>query len=312
MNATSKTWRISFEDHGRDGHVRYHEGGTTLSFYREFGGGDVVFSIAVGDAAEWRAQYPGFADRREEIIARVAAETIRAQAPNCRWSLDATGRFIHFSINPDAPRPAGEQRAQKQADAAAMVWRLNEVKSRMSVIVLVLMLLGGAALLAGRPALTVKTTGTPIGASARAGEYIATPVGRLEPYVLSLNRDHSRDTYSIGLLIHSARDEKFRRYVEAAKGRSGSTFGVVKITGVSDDLIFFDAPDGVIIDARKAQLLSADEAARPKRSTRAWRFLTPRSCAPRRTAPPFRSTGATFSPSTGRGPIGRARSSPPG
>jgi len=254
-------WRVDYIEHGRDGEVRYIEGGRTLSFYWEYGGGDVVFSLAVGDEGEWRAQHPDLADRRGEIIARLAGELIRRRAPSCRAQLDASGRFLHFIADP-ATAPARATQGEKQAAAAAFVWRLNRAKSRMSLIVLVLVLIAGAALLGGRTLLTVKTTGAPIGASARAGDFIATPIGRLEPYVPSLDRNRWRDRYEVGLLIHSARDPGARRYLRVAGGRTGADSAKARVTGAAGELIWFDAPETVVVDARTARILSADEAQR--------------------------------------------------
>lgn len=250
-------WRVDYIDNGRDGEVRYHEGGRTLSFYWEYGGGDVVFSIAVGDDGEWRAQYADLADRREEIIARIAAEVIRQRAPSCRAGMDASGRFLNFIADPARAPAAPDKRT---AEAAAFFWRLNRAKSRMSMIVLGLVLIAGAALLAGRGVLTVRTTGTPIGASIRAGDFIATPISRLEPYVPSLARNAGRDRYSVGLLLHSVRDEAFRRYVGVAEGRTGSDAAKSKIDAVVGDLVYFDAPETVIVDARNGRVLSEMEA----------------------------------------------------
>lgn len=258
----AERWGVSFDEQGRDGYVHYKEGERTLSFYWAIGGGDVVSTISVGDAAEWRAERPGFADRRDEIIARIAEASIRERTPNSRWEIDETGRFLNFIASSQPPPSERVTPAQKQANAAAMVWRLNKAKSRMSMIILVLIFLAGGALLAGRSALTIETTGTPIGASARAGDFIATPIGRLQPYVPSLNRDHTRDRYSIGLLIHSASDPKRRDYVALAANQSGGAFGLVKIAGVIGDLIWFDAPETAVIDAKSARRLSPDEAMR--------------------------------------------------
>lgn len=254
-----KDYRVRIARNGRDGEVIYEEAGRALSFYWAFGGGDIVTYIAVGDPDEWRAEHPWAADRREEIIARIGAEVIRQRAPSCRAELDATGRHLNIITDaaPIAPAPP-----LRQAAAVNFVWRLNKAKSRMSIIILALVLIAGAALVAGRSALTIKTTGTPVGASARAGDYIVTPISRLEPYVPSLDRNHARDRYSVGLLIHSARDGGARRFVAVSEGLSGGDAAKVRISGASGDLVFLDGPESAVIDAGAARILDPATAQR--------------------------------------------------
>lgn len=260
MTDSARPIKVRIVENGRDGDVLYEEGGRTLSFYWAFGAGDVVTSISVGDVAEWRRDHPWAADRRDEIIARVAAETIRQRAPTCRAEIDETGRFLLLKAPPGgaAPNPLDEKRA-KSAD---FFWRLNKLKGQMAIMVLILTLVAGGLLVAGRATLTIKTTGTPIGASARTGDFIATPISRLEPYVPSLDRNHARDRYSIGMLIHSARDAAHRRHVKIAEGQTGSDIAKTRISGVSGDLVWIDGPDSVVIDAGAARVLTAEEAQR--------------------------------------------------
>ena len=47
-----------------------------LSFYWEFGGGDSVAIVTVGDAAEWRERHPWATERRAEILRYVGDELI--------------------------------------------------------------------------------------------------------------------------------------------------------------------------------------------------------------------------------------------
>ena len=206
-------WRVAFDEQGPDGYVRYEEGGRTLSFYWAFGAGNIIASISVGDDAEWRADYPEFAGRREEIIARIAAASIRERAPTSRWEIDSTGRFLNFIAGPAGAASAAGARptqAQKKADAAAMVWRLNEVKSRVSMFLFILMLLAGGALLAGRGALTIRTTGTPVGASARAGDFMAPEYRSF--VVLALKSEQFVDRSLVS-------EEAARKIYDAQKGR---------------------------------------------------------------------------------------------
>lgn len=263
-------WRVSFNEQGRDGYVIYEEGGKALSFYWALGGGEVVASVSIGDEAEWRADYPEFADRRAEIISRIAEESIRMRSPTSRAEMDETGRFLNFIAGGSlfSSRGARVEAVGRQSEAAAFYWRFNRVKTRMGFLALLLIVVAGGAMLAGRSFLTVKTTGTPAGASARAGDFIATPISWLEPYVPSLDRNHAKDRYSTGLLLHSAADETLRRYVKVAEGRSGSDSVNVRISGTDGDRIWFDAPETTVVNAREARVLSLVEASAAKEPPR--------------------------------------------
>jgi hypothetical protein len=264
MNAdrSSAPWRVRIIENGRDGNVLYQEGGEELSFYWAFGGGDVVVSVAVGEASEWRTERPWAADRRDEIIARVAAEVIRQRKPGSQWVIDDTGRFINFIADGPSALSDGATPTAKRAVAADLLWRLSRLKARMAAFVLMLTILAGGVLFVGRSLFTIKTVGAPIGASARAGDFIATPMGRLEPYVPSLDRNHGRDRYTTGLLLHSARDPGFKRYVPVAEGKTGSDLAKARIAGVAGPLVWYDAPETAVIDAEAARILSTEEAQR--------------------------------------------------
>jgi hypothetical protein len=93
------TWSIEIKSTGRSGTVEYREEAGSLSFYWEFGGGDAVASISVGDLAKWTAAYPWAIDRRREILERVAQEVIRQKAPNCRADIDDAGGYIDIREN---------------------------------------------------------------------------------------------------------------------------------------------------------------------------------------------------------------------
>lgn len=261
MTDSARPYKVRIIENGRDGDVVYEEGGRELSFYWAFGAGDVVTSISVGDAAEWRRDHAWAADRRDEIIARVAAEAIRQRAPTCRAEIDETGRFLNL-IADRTRGAAAVSGPTSQQRASDFFWRLNRLKRQMAITVLILTLVAGGLLVAGRALFTIKTTGTPIGASARAGDFIATPIGRLEPYVPSLDRNHSRDRYSTGLLIHAVRDAGHRRYVGVAEGQTGGDAAKARIDGVAGDYVWFDAPKSVVVAASAARILSAEEAQR--------------------------------------------------
>lgn len=67
-----------------------------MSFYWEFGGGDTVAIISVGDPASWRSNYPWRIDQRRTILERVAREVIRQKAPKCRSDIDDAKGYIYI------------------------------------------------------------------------------------------------------------------------------------------------------------------------------------------------------------------------
>jgi hypothetical protein len=91
-----RDWSVEIGENGRDGTVLYREPGGALSFYWEFGGGDVVAIVTVGDEAAWRKQHAWALPRRAEILQRTAAEVIRQKAPSCRAEIDDRHGWIHL------------------------------------------------------------------------------------------------------------------------------------------------------------------------------------------------------------------------
>ena len=89
---------VSVVQHGRDGHVTYHDGAHTITGYQEFGGGDVVAIVSMGSDAEWRARHVWAVGRRAEILRFVAAELIRQKAPDCRADIDDASGDIVFRL----------------------------------------------------------------------------------------------------------------------------------------------------------------------------------------------------------------------
>ena len=90
--------RVSVVQHGRDGHVTYHEGANAITGYFEFGGGDVVAIVSMGSDAGWRAHHGWAIDRRGEVLRFVAAELIRHKAPDCQATIDDASGDIVFRL----------------------------------------------------------------------------------------------------------------------------------------------------------------------------------------------------------------------
>ncbi len=75
-------WEVKINTNGRAGSVEYVEDGQMCRFYWEFGWGDVLASISVPAPEAWDTEVSWAKGRREEILDRVAAETVRQQAPS--------------------------------------------------------------------------------------------------------------------------------------------------------------------------------------------------------------------------------------
>ncbi|MHB1328297.1 MAG: hypothetical protein ACYC2K_08860 [Gemmatimonadales bacterium] len=123
-----------------------------------------------------------------------------------------------------------------------------------------------AALIIGRSLFTVKTTGAPRGSSARVGDAIVTMMTRLQPYVPSLHRNPENDRYTIGLLVHSARDGTVRRFINLSSDQRPSNLNQTKITGVDGSRIWFIAPETGSYDVRTEQVGWHPDQAGPARA----------------------------------------------
>jgi ssDNA-binding replication factor A large subunit len=82
------SYRVEISEDGRSGQVRYSEGTTASVFYWEFGGGDTIASISVPTEQKWAKETPWPLERRDEILQRVAAETIRQKCAGCVAEFD--------------------------------------------------------------------------------------------------------------------------------------------------------------------------------------------------------------------------------
>src|ERR1043166_9800663 len=89
-------WRVEIPTGGRDGYISYYEGPHAASFYWEFGDGNIVVILHVGQSSGWSRQYPWATGRQREILERVTQEVIRQRAPTCKADFDETGGYIYF------------------------------------------------------------------------------------------------------------------------------------------------------------------------------------------------------------------------
>ena len=101
--------------------------------------------------------------------------------------------------------------------------------------------------------------GTPIGLTVRTDRHIATLIQTLEPYIPSLNRDHSRDTYRISLFIVPL-DGTSPALVPISGGHSGNSLGLVKVLGSDGQALWYDVNGVGAVDLRTFRRI--DESSR--------------------------------------------------
>jgi hypothetical protein len=94
----SESFTVKIVDEGRAGSVTYCEGTMALALWWEFTtGGAYVWAPSPEQwDAYWKESAPGAAGRRDEILARVAAETVRQRATSARSSIDDDGINLRF------------------------------------------------------------------------------------------------------------------------------------------------------------------------------------------------------------------------
>ncbi|MBK9129886.1 MAG: hypothetical protein IPM13_19225 [Phycisphaerales bacterium] len=114
----------------------------------------------------------------------------------------------------------------------------------------------------GRGLFMIETTGAPLGDSVRVGDTIATLIQRLEPYVPSLHRDHGKDTYSTGLLLHTAGSVAKPEYVPIARGYQAGSLQLSKFLACDAERLRFRAPEAGAYDLRRRRLLTPEEQQR--------------------------------------------------
>jgi hypothetical protein len=118
------------------------------------------------------------------------------------------------------------------------------------VVVLILVL--------GRRALMVSSTAVPVGKSVRVGDFIVTMMNQREPYMATLHRDPGKDRYTIGLLVHSARDTGLREFVPIVTGQRAVDIPLMDIIAVEGDVVWYKAVEVGAYDVVRRKLL-ADE-----------------------------------------------------
>ena len=166
------------------------------------------------------------------------------------------------SLEPDpVSRPGGAAPSRRAADAA-WVRRLSVVRAKFGAIVLVGAVILGAWVWFKDKVLVIDPgTGTPIGLSVRTDAHIATLLQTLEPYIPSLHRDHSKDTYRVSLFLVPL-DDSAARLIPVVGGLSASAFSLAKILGSDGRTLWFDAAGVRGVDLGTFTVLTEDAVRR--------------------------------------------------
>jgi len=106
MKSTTQESSVEYKPSGRDGYLVYHEASGDLPFYWEYGGGDIVVIVRFDEPDKFAVRYSWAAERRGQILERLAQEIIRQRAPTCTADIEERSLCIlikeTLSTNPRA------------------------------------------------------------------------------------------------------------------------------------------------------------------------------------------------------------------
>lgn len=121
-------------------------------------------------------------------------------------------------------------------------------RARLGLVVLVVALvLAGLVWLKDRMFTIDPGSGTPIGYALRTDRHIAQLIQTLEPYVPSPNRDHSKNTYTISLLIVPL-DGSEPRNVPVRSGLSANSFVRARVLNSDGRALWYDVAGTGAVD----------------------------------------------------------------
>jgi len=224
----AQDWSVIIDQQGRGGTVNYREAAGSIPMSWEFGGADVVAIIYFENESAWRLQYPWAAERRTEILRRVADEVIRQRAPGCRAEIDVRSGWIN--LHQGSPPPISP-RAPHEAFRAR--------KAKLTTIFAGIVLLLVAAAVGFKSLFSIRTTGSPLGFSIRTPEHIATLIQTLEPYVPSLHHNPADDRYRLALLLTPQDGRSPGKMISIAKQQHPGEFRLTTLLGCDGTIVWF-------------------------------------------------------------------------
>lgn len=148
-----------------------------------------------------------------------------------------------------------ETDSPSSAAATTATIRLIALRRSMipAIVVLVLAVIGlGVAKL-----ITVRTIGTPFGASTRSADSIATLIRTQEPYIPSLHRNPDRDRFRIDLRLTPLAGGEVPKTINLARDLERSAFHPgTKILGVDGPLLWLLVPELKAVDLRSDRVIT--------------------------------------------------------
>lgn len=238
------TGTVTIVEHGRDGTVRYAQGGRTIDGYWEFGGGDVVTIVQMGSRDDWARSHGWAVASRASILQIVAGEAIRQRAPTCVATIDQETGVILLRRRPGTAQEGPSARAVAQEKAAGFVRRYADIRSMAAWVVLAIAALAGGIMWFGNKTQSVaQGHGVPLNECVRFGDPspggIACLIQRTDPQLPNWTGRGGGETVSASVLIVPL-DGSPPRHVPAVSGLAPSSLSLARIMGCDGQTLWFD------------------------------------------------------------------------
>ena len=254
-------WSVEIREDGRNGTLLYRESAGGLSCYWEFGGGDVLAIVDVGNEATWSREHPWAAGRRAEILERIANEAIRQKAANCRAGINERTGCIE--LRPSSPQPP-PQRPPPLPNPRSPYARKQKFMLISSLVLLVL-----AAVTVGAKSLfSIRSPhGSPVGSSIRAGHRVATLIQSLEPYLPSLHRNPENDRYRVGLFVQPVDGTGRGRMIPIGRGFRAQEVNFMQLTATDGEVVWCNVKGVDGVNLQTGKLITGGTESRKATST---------------------------------------------
>lgn len=243
------TRSVSIIEQGREGRVRYSEGGRSLDGYWEFGGGDVVAIVNAGTREDWSRMHPWAVEQRAGILRFIADEVIRQRAPACIAEIDEQrGDILLRQTGGGTARATVRSVPPPQAKATAFVRRYSKLKALFAIGLAVVALIVGGIYWAGKKVFMVTAvSGIPLNECVRYGGHdqsrnsgIASLIRTTDPHPVEISGRGASTTASVSILLIPL-DGSSAQVVPVASGLNGNSLGLSRIMGSDLHTLWFDA-----------------------------------------------------------------------